>query len=86
MCIRDSDLPGPEEPVEPIPLALGQGPDVSLTLSWAADQSGWVVQYAENVTGPWKDAGAEATVEDGKLVVKVTPAKTGARFYRLVHP
>ena len=28
----------------------------------------------------------EATVEDGKLVVKVTPAKTGSRFYRLVNP
>ncbi|MCH2592529.1 MAG: DUF642 domain-containing protein [Pedosphaera sp.] len=80
------ELPGPEEPAEPIAMALGQGADTSLTLSWAADQSGWVVQYAENVTGPWKDAGAEATVEDGKLVVKVTPAKTGARFYRLVHP
>ena len=80
------ELPVPEEPAEPIAMALGQGADTSLTLSWAADQSGWVVQYAENVTGPWKDAGAEATVEDGKLVVKVTPAKTGARFYRLSHP
>ena len=80
------ELPVPEEPAEPIAMALGQGADTSLTLSWAADQTGWVVQYAENVTGPWKNAGAEATVEDGKLVVKVTPAKTGARFYRLAHP
>jgi len=45
-----------------------------------------VTQYAEKVTGPWQDAGAEATVEDGKLVIKVTPAKIGARFYRLSHP
>jgi len=80
------ELPVPEEPAEPIAMALGQGADTSLTLSWAADQTGWVVQYAENVTGPWKNAGAEATVEDGKLVVKVTPAKTGTRFYRLAHP
>ena len=80
------ELPGPEEPAEPIALALGQGADATLTLSWSADETGWVAQYAEKVTGPWQDAGAEATVEDGKLVIKVTPAKTGARFYRLSHP
>ena len=80
------ELPGPEEPAVPISLALGQGADSSLTLSWSADETGWVTQYAEKVTGPWQDAGAEATVEDGKLVVKVTPAKTGSRFYRLVNP
>ena len=80
------ELPGPEEPAVPISMALGQGADSSLTLSWSADETGWVTQYAEKVTGPWQDAGAEATVEDGKLVIKVTPAKTGARFYRLSHP
>ncbi len=80
------ELPGPEEPAEPIALALGQGADATLTLSWSADETGWVAQYAEKVTGPWQDAGAEATVEDGKLVIKVTPAKTGSRFYRLSHP
>jgi len=80
------ELPSPEEPAEPIAMALGQGADSTLTLSWSADETGWVVQYAEKVTGPWQDAGAEATVEDGKLVIKVTPAKTGSRFYRLSHP
>jgi len=80
------ELPGPEEPAVPISMALGQGADSSLTLSWSADETGWVTQYAEKVTGPWQDAGAEATVEDGKLVIKVTPAETGARFYRLSHP
>ena len=80
------ELPGPEEPAVPIAMALGQGADATLTLSWSADETGWVTQYAEKVTGPWQDAGAEATVEDGKLVIKVTPAETGARFYRLSHP
>ena len=80
------ELPDPEEPAEPISMALGQGADSSLTLSWSADETGWSVQYAEKVTGPWQDAGAEATVEAGKLVIKVTPAKIGARFYRLSHP
>ena len=80
------ELPNPEETVESIPLAFGQGPDASLTLSWSADQTGWVVEYAENVAGPWKNADAESTVENGRLVIKVTPAKTGSRFYRLVNP
>ena len=80
------ELPGPDEPAEPINMVLGQGADATLTLSWSADETGWVVQYAEKVTGPWQDAGAEATVEAGKLVIKVTPAKTGTRFYRLSHP
>ena len=80
------ELPSPEEPAAPITMALGQGSDATLTLSWSADETGWVTQYAEKVNGPWLDAGAEATVEDGKLVIKVTPAKTGARFYRLSHP
>ena len=80
------ELPSPEEPAAPITMALGQGSDATLTLSWSADKTGWVTQYAEKVNGPWLDAGAEATVEDGKLVIKVTPAKTGARFYRLSHP
>ena len=80
------ELPNPEEPVESIPLAIGKGPDASLTLSWSADQTDWVVEYAENVTGPWKNAGAESTVENGRMVIKVTPAKTGSRFYRLVNP
>lgn len=80
------ELPSPEEPAAPITMALGQGADATLTLSWSADETGWVTQYAEKVNGPWLDAGAEASVEDGKLVIKVTPAKTGARFYRLSHP
>jgi hypothetical protein len=80
------ELPSPEEPALPISMVLGQRADSSLTLSWSADETGWSVQYAENVTGPWQGAGLEATIENGKLVVKVTPAKTGARFYRLVHP
>ena len=80
------ELPNPEEPVESIPLAIGKGPDASFTLSWSADQTDWVVEYAENVTGPWKNAGAESTVENGRMVIKVTPAKTGSRFYRLVNP
>jgi hypothetical protein len=80
------ELPGPTEPAEPINIALGQGADSAFTLSWSADKTGWVVQYSEKVTGPWQDAGAEATVEAGKLVINVTPAKTGARFYRLSHP
>ena len=80
------ELPSPEEPAEPIAMALGQGANSTLTLSWSADETGWVVQYAEKVTGPWQDAGAEAAVKDGKLVVPVTPGKTGSRFYRLAHP
>ena len=80
------ELPSPEEPAEPIAMALGQGSDSTLTLSWSADETGWVVQYAEKVTGPWQDAGAEAAVEAGKLVIKVTPSKTDSRFYRLSHP
>ena len=80
------ELPGPEEPAEPIAMALGQGSDSTLTLSWSADETGWVVQYAEKVTGPWQDAGAEAAVDAGKLVIKVTPSKTDSRFYRLSHP
>ena len=80
------ELPSPEEPAEPIAMALGQGSDSTLTLSWSADETGWVVQYAEKVTGPWQDAGAEAAVDAGKLVIKVTPSKTDSRFYRLSHP
>ena len=80
------ELPSPEEPAEPIAMALGQGSDSTLTLSWSADETGWVVQYAEKVTGPWQDAGAEAAVEAGKLVIKLTPSKTDSRFYRLAHP
>ena len=44
------ELPNPEEPVESIPLAIGKGPDASLTLSWSADQTDWVVEYAETVS------------------------------------
>lgn len=80
------DLVAHFEPVGPA-LGLGREPDGGLRLSWPSDPAGWTLQEAADpVAGPWTDSALPVVDQAGDRQVRIEPAGTGARFFRLIQP
>ncbi|MFM8469640.1 MAG: hypothetical protein ACKODH_06690 [Limisphaerales bacterium] len=54
-------------------------------LRWAGGATGYVLETAPTITGPWTPVLAPVAQEDGVSVVRL-PVTDGVRFYRLVQP
>lgn len=63
-------------------ISLVAGPQVRV--AWDATVSGFTLQSAPEVTGPYTDVGITPTIEGADQVVYQTPS--GKRFYRLFKP
>ena len=65
----------------PTPAISTQG-DGTVTLSWSAPATGYLLQSAPDASGPWTNDPALVTLQSGKKVASVQ-ASQGARFFRL---
>lgn len=70
-------------PAPVLNIALVSGPQVRI--AWPAALSGFTLQSAPNVTGPYTNVGVTPSVEGSERVVYQTLGG-GSRFYRLINP
>ncbi len=68
-----------------MPVSVQSTATNSVLLSWTPSYSGFVLQSADNPSGPWQNVTAPVTAVDGQYQV-TTPLSAGARFYRLILP
>jgi hypothetical protein len=68
-----------------LPLSVQQAASNSVRLSWTSPYSGFVLQSAAAVNGPWQNVTAPVNSVGGQYQV-TTPASAAAQFYRLNLP
>jgi len=57
-----------------------------VVLEWPASASGWTLQQAESLAGPWATTPEPAISINGRWRVSQAPAAGGRRFFRLAKP
>lgn len=76
-------VPGEVKPPPPsVPMNIGRTAGGALRISWPATAADFVLESADNITGPWTNAGLLTATEVDQLVVTL-PAPGRAKFYRL---
>lgn len=57
-----------------------------ILLEWPATTSGWTLQQADDLAGPWTTSAAVPASVNGKWQVEQAPGGSGCGFFRLVKP